>query len=208
MNISSNPGIFIVMEGVDGAGKSTQVELLGQAFTDLGREVVLSKEPTDGPWGRKLRESAATGRMSLEDELYHFVQDRKQHVDELISPSLATGKVVIVDRYFYSTMAYQGARGANPQEVRSTMLEFAPEPDIVFLIDIDPAVSVRERVAESRGDKPNEFEHVGTLQKVRDIFNDMAKLEPHFFTIDGAQSIEAIQAIIREELRQRLGVEW
>jgi len=196
------------MEGVDGAGKSTQVQLLGRAFSAAGREVVLSKEPTDGPWGSKLRESASTGRMSLEDELNHFVQDRKQHVEELITPSLQEGKVVIVDRYFYSTMAYQGARGADPQEVRSTMLEFAPEPDIVFLIDIDPAISIRERVAESRGDEPNEFEQVETLQRVRTIFNEMAKAEPHFSTIDGAQSIDAIQMLMRDELSRRLGVNW
>ena len=145
MNTSSNRGIFIVLEGVDGAGKSTQVQLLGQAFSELGRDVVLSKEPTDGPWGRKLRESAAAGRMSLEDELEHFVKDRQQHVQELILPSLADGKVVIVDRYFYSTIAYQGVRGADRNEIKSTMVAFAPLPDIVFLIDIDPAISVRER---------------------------------------------------------------
>ena len=70
-------------------------------------------------WGRKIRESATTGRMTLADELEAFVQDRQQHIRELILPSLQAGKVVILDRYFYSTIAYQGARGADPGQGRT-----------------------------------------------------------------------------------------
>src|SRR5690606_29927239 len=104
-------GLFIVLEGIDGTGKSTQAVRLGEWFSRAGHEVLISREPTDGPWGRKLRESAATGRLSADEELECFLEDRRQHVRELIEPALREGKVVILDRYYFSTMAYQGARG-------------------------------------------------------------------------------------------------
>src|SRR5687767_11083693 len=111
-------GLFIVIEGIDGTGKSTQAKRLGEWFLAQGREVVLSREPTDGPWGKKLRDSAATGRLSPQDELQYFLNDRREHVEEKIQPALAGGKVVILDRYYFSTMAYQGARGFDPAEIR------------------------------------------------------------------------------------------
>ena len=74
------PGVLVAVEGIDGAGKTTQVERLTELFTREGYSVVRTKEPTDGPWGRKLRESATTGRLSPEDELDTFLRDRREHV--------------------------------------------------------------------------------------------------------------------------------
>ena len=102
--------MFIVFEGIDGTGKSTQVRLLAKALRELGQEVVTSKEPTDGPVGTRLRQSAEKGRLSPQEELDLFHQDRRDHVQSLIAPALERGDTVIVDRYFFSTMAYQGAR--------------------------------------------------------------------------------------------------
>ena len=87
------PGFFAVFEGIDGAGKSTQARRLGERLTARGERVVLSREPTMGRWGKQLRESAQTGRRSIEEELELFLKDRREHVNELILPRLREGCV-------------------------------------------------------------------------------------------------------------------
>ena len=104
-------GILVAFEGIDGAGKTTQATLLEQWLHDSGIALVRTKEPTNGRWGKLVRESAATGRLAPAEELNAFLQDRKEHVETLLAPSLREGKAVIVDRYYFSTAAYQGARG-------------------------------------------------------------------------------------------------
>jgi dTMP kinase len=165
---SNYGGLFIVLEGIDGTGKSTQTQRLASYFSALGREVVLSREPTDGPWGKKLRESATTGRLEPEEELEYFLHDRKEHVENLILPSLREGKVVILDRYYFSTMAYQGCRGFDPAEIRRRNEEFAPRPDHLFILDIDVETAL-QRIGH-RGDTANHFEKTDSLQRCRDIF--------------------------------------
>ncbi|MBK1881366.1 dTMP kinase [Luteolibacter pohnpeiensis] len=163
-----NQGYCIAFEGIDGTGKSTHSNRLAQSLREKGYEVVVDHEPTNGPWGRKLRESAATGRLSSEQELEYFLNDRKQHVEELIQPSMAAGKIVILDRYYFSTMAYQGARGFDPVEIRKMNEEFAPVPDLVVIMDltVDDALA---RIG-ARGDIANEFEKRDNLEKCREIF--------------------------------------
>jgi dTMP kinase len=163
-----NHGLFIVIEGIDGTGKSTQVKRLGDWFESQGREVVLSREPTAGPWGSKVRESAASGRLSAAEELQCFLNDRAEHVRELIRPALAAGKVVILDRYYFSTMAYQGARGFDPVEIRRRNEEFAPVPDRLLIMDLDVDTAL-ERIGV-RGDTANEFEKRDSLERCREIF--------------------------------------
>ncbi|MEI6820065.1 MAG: dTMP kinase [Verrucomicrobiota bacterium] len=163
-----NHGLFIVIEGIDGTGKSTQASRLGEWFRTQGREVVVSREPTAGPWGKKVRESAASGRLSPEEELEYFLNDRRQHVEELIAPSLAAGKVVILDRYYFSTMAYQGARGFDPSEIRRQNEAFAPVPDRLLILDLD-VDSALERIG-ARGDTANEFEKRENLERCQEIF--------------------------------------
>ena len=171
-----NQGFCIAFEGIDGTGKSTHSNLLAQSLREKGCEVVVDHEPTKGPWGQKLRESAASGRLSSEQELEYFLNDRKQHVDELINPSLAAGKVVILDRYYFSTMAYQGARGFDPVEIRRMNEAFAPVPDLVIIMDL----TVDEALARigARGDIANEFEKRDNLEKCREIF--MALVQESF----------------------------
>lgn len=191
-------GLFIVIEGIDGTGKSTQVKRLGEWFEKQGREVVLSREPTDGPWGKKLRESAATGRLSPEDELRYFLNDRRQHVEEKIQPSLAAGKVVILDRYYFSTMAYQGARGFDPQEIRRMNEEFAPVPDLLIILDLD-VDTAHQRIGH-RGDSTNEFEKKDSLQKCREIFLSLRN-EPFTRVIDSNGSLDEVAARILKILQ-------
>jgi dTMP kinase len=182
-------GLLIVLEGIDGTGKSTQAKRLGEWFVSQGREVVLSREPTSGPWGAKLRESAATGRLSPEDELQYFLNDRRQHVEELIAPSLAAGQVVILDRYYFSTMAYQGARGFDPAEIRRRNEAFAPVPDLLLVMDLDVDTSL-ERIG-ARGDVANEFEKRGNLERCREIFLSLRN-EPFVRVIDSSGSLDEV----------------
>ncbi len=194
------PGIFIVIEGIDGTGKSTQAKRLGEWFTAQGREVVLSREPTAGPWGKMLRESAETGRLSPEDELQYFLNDRRQHVDELIAPALAAGKVVILDRYYFSTMAYQGARGFDPAEIRRKNEAFAPGPDLLLVMDLDVDTAL-DRIG-ARGDAANEFEKRENLERCREIFLSL-KDESFVRVIDSRGTLDEVTAMIREAVGSR-----
>ncbi len=102
-------GVLIVFEGVDGAGKSTQARLLYERLTKAQFEAELSKEPTEGTWGKKLRKLIEEGRGDVgpQEELEWFIKDRFQHVKEIIKPGLEKNKIIILDRYYFSTIAYQ-----------------------------------------------------------------------------------------------------
>ena len=186
-------GLFIVFEGIDGTGKSTQSKRLAEWYRSRGREVVLSREPTDGPWGKKLRESATTGRLSAEEELECFLNDRREHVEMSIKPALAEGKVVILDRYYFSTMAYQGARGFDPAEIRRRNEAFAPQPDLLLILDLS-VESAHGRIG-ARGDTANEFEQRDTLTRCREIFLSLRD-EPFACVIDAEPSLNEVTADI------------
>ena len=114
-------GLLIVIEGIDGSGKSTLARGLAERLRALGRHVIETREPTDGPDGQKIRTLAASGQrdqISAEEEFALFHRDRTEHVKSLIRPSLAAGHVVIQDRSYFSTMAYQGQRGIPLKEIR------------------------------------------------------------------------------------------
>ena len=193
-------GLFIVIEGIDGTGKSTQAARLADWFREQGREVVLSREPTAGPWGQRVRESAATGRLSPEEELEYFLNDRRQHVEELIEPSLAAGKVVILDRYYFSTMAYQGARGFDPLEIRRKNESFAPRPDLLLILDLDVDVAL-ERIG-ARGDTANEFEQRGNLERCQEIFLSLSG-ESFVCVVDSQGTLDEVTQRIREAVENR-----
>jgi dTMP kinase len=188
-------GIFIVIEGIDGTGKSTQARRLAEWFTHHGREVVLSREPTDGPWGKQLRESAASGRLSPDDELQFFLNDRRQHVEECIAPALAAGKVVILDRYYFSSMAYQGSRGFDVAEIRSKNEAFAPVPDLLLILDLD-VDAAHERIGV-RGDSANEFEKRENLVRCREIFLSL-KNESFTRVIPSTGTLDEVTEKIRQ----------
>ncbi len=151
---------------------------------------VLSREPTPGKWGALLRESARTGRLDLEQELELFLKDRAEHVETLIAPALAEGKVVLLDRYYFSTAAYQGARGADPAAILAANEAFAPAPDLVLLLDLDPHAG-RARIV-ARGETPDDFEHAEALAKVRRIFLSIDR--PFIRRIDAAQPAGQVEA--------------
>lgn len=198
----SDPGILIAIEGIDGAGKTTQVDLLTQFFLSANAPVLRSKEPTDGVWGQKIRTSAKTVRMSLNEELTAFIEDRKEHLRDKILPALSNGHVVLLDRYFYSTIAYQGSRGGEVESLTATMLESAPEPDIVFLIDVPPEIGLA-RIRQGRGEVPNAFETLANLQAVRTVFLDLAKKRANIALIDGTPNAEDVHRVILKTLADK-----
>ncbi|WP_082443499.1 MULTISPECIES: dTMP kinase [Stenotrophomonas] len=163
-------GLLIAIEGIDGAGKSTLARALAAALEQAGAEVVLSKEPTNGPWGTQLRASAATGRLSPQEEVDLLLRDRRQHVEELVAPALERGAVVILDRYFPSMVAYQGAAGLPVDELLQ-LNDFAPRPHLLLLLDLPPATGLAR--IRARGDVPNHFETAQNLERCRAIFQQL-----------------------------------
>ncbi len=152
--------------------------------------MILSREPTDGPYGLRLRESASTGRLSAEKELELFLQDRREHVETLIQPALEGGEIVVLDRYYFSTMAYQGERGFDPAEIRRVNEEFAPRPDLLLLLDLSLDTAL-QRIGVRDGEG-NEFERRESLQRCRDIFHSIA--DDFLHVVDAERKVEEIQA--------------
>ena len=161
-------GLLVAIEGIDGAGKTTQINLLRDRFTARGYDVVTSKEPTSGPWGQLIRDSAKRGRLAPAEELAAFLADRQEHVQNVIRPGIDRGALVILDRYYFSTIAYQGLHGVDPESIRLANEVFAPVPDLLAVLDLDPEVSLRR--IETRGDEANHFERAHLLELSRAIF--------------------------------------
>ena len=188
-------GRLIVFEGTDGTGKSTQIRLLAEALKRRGHQVVATREPTQGPYGQQIRKLYLDrGSCSREEELELFIADRRMHVDELLRPSLATGHIVLCDRYFLSTAAYQGANGMDVAAILARHA-FAPEPDLAILFEAPVALGI-ERITGGRGDRLNDFEQVDNLVRVSKIF---ASLDlPYIRRIDATRPIEAVHGTILE----------
>jgi dTMP kinase len=134
-------GRFIVIEGPDGAGKSTQVRRLKDRLGERAPQVELcvTSEPWMSYWGKEIREKAARGeRMNPEAEMYTFLADRQEHLNQLILPSLEAGDLVLTDRYYLSSVVYQGVKGFDPVRVRRLNERFVPRPDLTLLLCLQP----------------------------------------------------------------------
>ncbi len=166
----------------------------------MTRKSVLSREPTDQYWGKILRQSAETGRLSPEEEFQTFLKDRKQHVAELISPALEQGKIVILDRYYFSSMAYQGIRGLDVEKIRMENEKFAPIPDLLLILDIDVDTAI-QRIG-ARGDHANEFEQKSALSECRKIFLSLVD-EPFAYTVPANGSADEVAAKVRAIAAQK-----
>jgi dTMP kinase len=189
-------GLLVILEGIDGAGKTSCATALAQWCGERGLACCFSKEPTGELHGQKLRTSAESGRLSLEQELELFHADRRAHVQRSIRPMLDEGGIVILDRYYWSTAAYQGARGIDPQVILATNRSFAPVPDLVILLDL-PVAEGLQRI-RARGDAPNQFEDTENLEKARQIFLKVAQTEPGCELIE---SSKPLREIIQQSLR-------
>jgi dTMP kinase len=185
-------GVLFVIEGIDGSGKTTQAERLAGSLAHDGYDVLSLREPTDSVWGKKIREAAHANerREDPREEYRLFLLDRRQNVEESIAPALAARRVVILDRYYFSTMAYQGARGIDPERIRVENEAFAPVPDRVFYISITVAEGLR-RISDNRGGFTS-FEQEEYLNRVREIFDGHVTCLPFVVSVDGMRAHDAV----------------
>ncbi len=191
------PGLFIVLEGIDGAGKTTLAERLSQRLHELGQDTLLTFEPTQGRWGKRLRESFTGTRLSPEEELNLFLLDRQEHLDKEIIPALQQGNVVLCDRYYYSTAAYQGAIGLDPDKIMKQNRKIAVRPDIVIFLQIDPEQALK-RIIKGRK-KANSFEKLDYLQRVAELYERILHEEENSGR-NGARIIRIDASLPQEEI--------
>ena len=177
-------GILIAFEGIDGTGKSTQCRMLSELLTKKKISNIVFAEPTKGKWGMEIRKLLSEGRkgISPEEELEWFVNDRKEDVEINIQPALNAGKVVLMDRYYFSTAAYQGALGFDPQKIKADNENFAPPPDRVLIFHNSPEKSL-ERIESAREEKST-FERSDYLINVQKIFKSFTGSRIRFISSD------------------------
>ncbi|UCF09256.1 MAG: dTMP kinase [Thermoplasmata archaeon] len=196
--------MLITIEGIDGVGKSTQVQLLAAYLKERGFSVTSLREPTGGYWGRKIRNLTKQGRTaSPEEECQWFLMDRMEDVEKNIKPALDDGHIVIMDRYYYSTMAYQGALGLDVEKIRSENEKFAPKPDLVIILDVSPETGLK-RITEGRKEKLNYFETLEYQRRVRKIFLSMKVLD-NVKIIDAGGTQNEVSEKIRRVVEELIG---
>ncbi len=192
--------MLIVIDGIDGAGKTTLAETLAQFL--VSQDPLLEKEPTENSeWGRRLKESAELGRLSRADELEYFHKDRLHHLSTVVTPALQSGRIVIMDRYVDSTLAYQSS---SPEEAESLYQTFLPEivvPDITLILDC-PAELGLKRIADSRNGSST-FEVKDTLKLAQQIYH--SRQGANYVHIDARGSKEDTLSSAVEVLRSRFG---
>jgi dTMP kinase len=163
-------GSFLILEGIDGSGKSTQLPRLVARLEAAGHEVVATREPSDGAIGQRIRQVARSGEaLPAERELEWFMEDRAEHVREVIQPALAAGRTVVCDRYYLSTVAYQGARGLDWQAILAESEARFPQPDLALILEIDPAAGLARTHSRGEAADPG-FENLEFLERVAAIF--------------------------------------
>lgn len=196
-------GLFISFEGIDGVGKSTQADLLEQWLESLGKTVVRTMEPGGTEVGVEIRKILLhhKGELAARSEAALFAADRAHHVASKIRPALARGEIVITDRYFDSSVAYQGAgRELSMEEVRNLSLWAVDGllPDLTVLLDL-PAEVARNR-RNTTGTEPDrlESEKVEFFERARQAYLGLAEAEPNrFLVIDADAAVHSMQEIIR-----------
>lgn len=210
------PGFFITFEGTEGCGKSTQISLLAERLRSLKRSCRVLREPGGTAIGEEIRHTlkhnAPNRSMTAEAELLLMNASRAQLIREVIRPALAAGEIVLCDRFYDSTTAYQGyGRGLSLEFVRA-VIDFAvgeTRPDLTLLLAIPVRVSEERRQTRTGGAGPqsDRFEESGRdfFLRVEEGYRAIAAAEPaRVRVIDAAQGIEAVRALIWKEVLPRL----
>lgn len=196
----SDSGVFIALEGGEGAGKSTQARLLETWLADLGHAVLLTREPGGTLVGSALRGlllDPSTGDISARTEVLVYAADRAEHVHAVLEPALAQGQIVITDRYVDSTLAYQGAGRAVDDADLEWISRWATDglrPHLTVVLDIDPVDGL------ARAGEPDrmESEPLDFHQRVRDHFLRLAAADPeHYVVVSATDTPDAIHEAIR-----------
>jgi dTMP kinase len=193
-------GVFICIEGLDGSGKSTQAKLLTKKLNKAGFNAVYTAEPSQGKIGKFIRKRLfEKARMPTSVEALLFAADRIEHVQNEVKPALAEGKIVVSDRYVYSSLAYQGSAGLSLDWIE-TVNANALKPDLCIFVDVEPAV-VLERLKR----KKSVMENLETQQKVREIYLKYVQ-RGELSLIDGGKSksevLDALYAQVTDFLKK------
>ncbi len=196
---------FITMEGVESSGKSIQAKLLTDWLKENGLNPLLTIEPGGTPFGKTIRELLLNGtNIDPITELFLYLSDRKEHIIKVILPAMKEGRIVVSDRYYDSTFAYQGGgRGIDKKWIESLMNYVVQSviPDITFLIDISPEISLSRIKGKDRIEK----EEMAFHKRVREAYLKRAREFPdRIRVINGARTIREIQDDIRNQLKERL----
>lgn len=196
-------GKFITVEGVDGAGKSTQIAVIEQALRDRGIDLVRTREPGGPEAAERIRELLLTEPMSPKCELMLMFAAREENLDKIIRPALAKGQWVLCDRFTDASYAYQGfGRGRSIEEIRTLENFVHPDlrPDLTVLFDVPTEVAAARLSRKlDRFEKESQDFH----RRVREGYLRMAKAEPErFYVVDGTQTPEQISSQLREVFAQ------
>lgn len=197
-------GLFITFEGIDGSGKSTQSKRLAGHLRSLGYEVVETREPGGSAGAEEIRALVLQGepdRWSAETEILLFTAARRDHLERLIAPALAAGKVVICDRFADSTRMYQGLSRGDLRTVVDALhrLMIGREPDLTVLIDMDPAVGLARALSRQTADERFEAFGEDLQTRMRAGFLDLAQeFADRFRVVDGAQAPDAVAKEIQQ----------
>lgn len=204
--------MLVTFEGGDGAGKTTLMDRLFAVLIDAGRKVRRTRAPGGTPLGESIRQLLLQPShlvpMSLRCELFLFLADRAQHVDEVILPALAEGDIVLCDRFNDSTMAYQsGARGFDTSWI-SELCTFASAgvvPGLTFYLDIDPIVGLSRAKGQRHSEDRIESEAISFHQRIREAFLSIAAQEPNrFIVLDAHRPAEEVFLAAMEKINARL----
>lgn len=194
-------GYFIVFEGIDGSGKSTLSSMTHEYLINSGVDSIKLFEPTSGKYGSEIRKLLSSATMPDTEKMIDlFILDRETDVAENIIPALGSGKIIIMDRYFYSNAAYQGAMGSDWKTIMSKNIEKEfPVPDRVYLIDIEPASALRRIKSRNISGEKEVFEKLEFLKKTRKNYLEMQN--DKFMLIDGNDTPESIMTKIKNDLK-------
>jgi dTMP kinase len=209
MNDQSRTGLFVTFEGIDGSGKSTQLQLCADALQAAGHDVVVTRNPGGTAFGQELRQILlhSTGTVYPMSELLLFIADRAQHMDEVVFPALAQGKVVLCDRHMDSTLAYQGYGRGLPLDTIRELNGIAiqgKKPDLTLLFDGEPALLAQRVQARGQADRL-EGESLAFRNHVREGFLALACQEPlRILTLSGMEEMTVLHHQVMEIINARL----
>jgi dTMP kinase len=211
-----NPGIFISFEGIDGAGKSSHVQAVADAFAQAKRQVVLTREPGGTPLAEKLRDMVLHDSMDPLSEVLLMFAARRDHLQQVIEPALARGDVVVCDRFTDATFAYQGAGRGFDLKVLSQLEQWVQalpngslrQPDLTLWFALDPAIAA-QRLSNARVPDRFEAQPAAFFAKVHQGYMDRLQADPkRFARIDASASLDAVRSQVMQVLQERLHLQF